>query len=457
MARKPKILILGAGSFFTHIWIKDIVLIPEIEGGSFALVDINRDRLKLAYDVAKRVLQALGKDKVWEVKASTDRKELMSQTDYLINTIEVSGTDTVKYEYEIPKKYGVDQCVGDTIGPGGIMKALRTVPVWLEILKDVGQLCPNALILNYTNPMSIMVLATAMTTDLPIIGLCHSVLHTAQRLAKYAGVPFEEMEWKCGGINHMSWFVELKYKGKDLYPVLRNRASDPYIYKEDPVRFEVMLHLGYFPTESSGHFSEYVPYFRKRSELITKYCGEGYKGESGFYANNWPRWRKAVDDLRRKWLAGEEITEQDLKKANLPPSCLELKQRSDEYASYIIEAHFTGKPIVIHGNVLNQGLIDNLPQNGVVEVPVVVDKTGFHPCKFGCLPPQLAALNRACMAVHELTVKSILESDREAAVHAMMVDPLTAATCSLAEIREMAYELFEAEKNYIPAFLWKSG
>lgn len=453
MARKPKILILGAGSFFTNFWIRDIVLIPGIEGGTFALVDTDPERLQLTYDMAKRILQKLGKEELWEVKASLDRKELMPKTDYLINTIEVSGVDTVKYDYEIPKKYGVDQCIGDTIGPGGIMKALRTVPVWLDILKDAEQLCPNALILNYTNPMSIMVLAAVMTTELPVIGLCHSVQHTSKQLAKYAGIPYEEMEWKCGGINHMAWFTELRHKGEDLYPILREKARDPDIYKEDPVRFEVMLHLGYFPTESSGHFSEYVPYFRKRPELISKYCGEGYKGESGFYANNWPKWRKAVDDLRRKWLAGVEITNEDLKRSNLPASGLELNQRSDEYASFIIEAHLSGDPVVIHGNVLNRGLIDNLPQNGVVEVPVVVDKTGFHPCKFGNLPPQLAALNRSCMAVHELTVKSILESDREAAIHAMMLDPLVAAVCSLEEARKMALELFQAEKDYIPKYL----
>ncbi len=451
--KKPKVLIIGAGSFFTNFWIRDIALIPEIEGGTFALVDIDAKRLQLAEAMARKMLQTLGKDRDWEIVSSTDRRELMPGTDYLVNTIEVSGVDTVKYDYEIPKKYGVDQCIGDTVGPGGVMKALRTIPVWLEILKDAEQLCPEALILNYTNPMSMMVLAAAMVTKLPVVGLCHSVQHTSKQLAAYAGVPYEEMVWKCGGINHMSWFVELRHNGKDLYQVLRERAEDPQIYEQDPVRFEVMLHLGYFPTESSGHFSEYVPYFRKRSELIDKYCREGYRGERGFYARNWPNWRSALDEVRSKWVAGEKLTTEELRRANLGSDAMELSKRSDEYGSYIIEAHLTGKPFVIHGNVLNEGLIDNLPQSGVVEVPVVVDKTGFHPCKFGCLPPQLAAIDRACMAVHELVVKSILEQDKEAAIHAMMMDPLTAAVCSLAEIRQMAEELFQAEKDYIPKYL----
>ena len=450
---KNKILIIGAGSFFTNFWIRDIALIPGLEGGTFALVDVDPVRLKLAFDTARKTLEALGKKEKWRIIASLDREELMPDTNYLINTIEVSGTETVRYDYEIPKRYGVDQCIGDTIGPGGIMKALRTIPVWLEILRDAKQLCPDVLVLNYTNPMSMMVLAAGMTTDLPVIGLCHSVQHTSRQLAEYTGVPYKELEWECAGINHMSWFIKLRHNGRDLYPLLKEKAQEPGFYRRDPVRFEMMLQFGYFPTESSGHFSEYVPYFRKRPDLIARYCGPGYKGESGFYANNWPRWRRAVDEVREKWVAGYEITDQDIRESNLPSSALDLSQRSDEYASYIIEAHLTGKPMVVYGNVLNYGLIDNLPEEGVVEVPVVVDRTGFHPCKIGKLPSQLAALDRACMAVHELCVKGILQKNKEAVIHAMMLDPLTAAVCSLAEIREMAERLFEAERDYIPSFL----
>ena len=453
--KKPKITIIGAGSFFTNFWINDIVLIPGLEGGTIALVDVDPKRLDLTVKMARKMLKMLRKEEEWVLVASTDRRELLPGTDYLVNTIEVAGVDTVKYDYEIPKKYGVDQCIGDTLGPGGVMKALRTIPSWIDILKDAEELCPEALVLNYTNPMGMMVLAGVLTSKMQIVGLCHSVQGTSKQLAEYAGVPYEEMEWECAGINHLAWFTKLKHKGKDLYPVLKEKARDPEFFKKDPVRFEIMLQLGYFPTESSGHVSEYVPFFRKRPDLIEKYCGEGYKGESGFYANNWIKWRTALDEVRRKWVSDEEITEEDLRRSNLPPDAMRnLGKRSLEYASYIIEAHITGRPFIIHGNVFNNGLIDNLP-SGVVEVPVVVDKTGFHPCKFGSLPPQLAALDQACMVVQNLCVKGILEKDREAIIHAIMLDPLVSAVCSLEEARNMAEELFEAEKEYIPEFITK--
>ncbi|HDM69796.1 MAG TPA: alpha-galactosidase [Thermotogales bacterium] len=453
--KKPKILIIGAGSFFTNFWINDILLIPQIDGGTIALVDVDSHRLNLTLKMAEKMLKLLGKEDKWTLEASTDRRKLMPGTDYLVNTIEVAGVNNVRYDYEIPKKYGVDQCIGDTLGPGGVMKALRTIPAWLKILKDAEELCPDALVLNYTNPMGMMVLAGVLSSKMQIVGLCHSVQGSSRQLAEYAGVPYEEMEWECAGINHLAWFTKLRYDGKDLYPVLKEKAKDPEFFKKDPVRFELMLQLGYFPTESSGHVSEYVPFFRKRPDLIEKYCGEGYKGESGFYSRNWVKWRTSLDEVRQKWLKGEKITEEDLKKCNLPSNTFEnLGKRSLEYASYIIEAHFTGKPFVIHGNVFNAGLIDNLPE-GVVEVPILVDKTGFHPCKFGKLPQQLAALDQAGMVVQNLCVKGILEKDREAIIHAIMLDPLVSAVCSLEEARNMAEELFEAEKEYIPDFLTK--
>lgn len=438
----PKISVIGAGSFFTNDWIRDVLLIPGLDEGTFALVDIDEERLSLAHEMAERIVEKMGGN--WEVESSTNREELMPGTDYLINTIEVSGVETVEYDYEIPKKYGVDQCVGDTVGPGGIMKAMRTIPSWLEILKGAERLCSDALVLNYTNPMHMMTLAAERASEMSVVGLCHSVQGTSKQLAEYAGVPYEEMKWECAGINHMSWFTKLTHDGKDLYPVLKERAKNPEIYEKDPVRFEMMLQFGYFVTESSGHFSEYLPYFRKRPDLLEKYSRNGYGGESGFYAKNWPEWRKEEDELRDKLKKGEKSVDETIN----------LSERSEEYGSYIVEAHAKGDPAVIHGNVLNRGLIDNLPYDGVVEVPVLVDENGFHPCKFGRLPEQLAALNRSNMTVHILAVKSILESDRESAIRAFMLDPLTAAVCSPAEIRDMAEELFDAEREYLPDFLF---
>ncbi|MCD6088205.1 alpha-galactosidase [Candidatus Bathyarchaeota archaeon] len=430
-----KITYLGAGSAFAPVLSKDIFLIPGLDEGELCLVDIDPERLELSRKTTEIINKKLNKN--WRIISSTDRREVMENSDFIINTIEVSGLQTVRYDYEIPLKYGVDQCIGDTIGPGGIMKALRTIPVWLEILKDAEELCPDAYILNYTNPMSMMMLATFRASKMKAVGLCHSVQGTSMRLAEYLEVPYEELKWRCAGINHMSWFTELTHKGEDMYPVLKRKArEDRELYEKDPVRFEVMFHFGYFVTESSGHMSEYIPYFRKRPDLIRKYCREGYLGESGFYAKNWPKWRRALDERRKRIIRGEE--EPDLK-------------RSVEYASQIIEGIIFDRKQVIYGNVLNTGLITNLPQNEVVEVACLVDKNGIQPVYFGELPPQLAALCRSNMAVYDMTVRAIMNNSYEMAEQALMLDPLTSAVCSLDEIRRLFRELYEAEKEYLPS------
>ena len=430
-----KITYLGAGSAFAPVLSKDIFLIPDLDEGELCLVDIDPERLELSRKTTEIINKKLNKN--WRIVSSTDRREVMENSDFIINTIEVSGLQTVRYDYEIPLKYGVDQCIGDTIGPGGIMKALRTIPVWLEILKDAEELCPDAYILNYTNPMSMMMLATFRASKMKAVGLCHSVQGTSMRLAEYLEVPYEELKWRCAGINHMSWFTELTHKGEDMYPVLKRKArEDRELYEKDPVRFEVMFHFGYFVTESSGHMSEYIPYFRKRPDLIKKYCREGYLGESGFYAKNWPKWRRALDERRKRIIRGEE--EPDLK-------------RSVEYASQIIEGIIFDRKQVIYGNVLNTGLITNLPQNEVVEVACLVDKNGIQPVYFGELPPQLAALCRSNMAVYDMTVRAIMNNSYEMAEQALMLDPLTSAVCSLDEIRRLFRELYEAEKEYLPS------
>ncbi len=447
---KPKVTIIGAGSFFTNSWIRDIALSEELEGGTFALIDIDPERLELTEKMAEKIISELGVE--WKVVSSTEREELLPETDYLINTIEVSGEETVQDDYEIPKKYGVDQCIGDTTGPGGIMKAFRTIPAWLEILEDAGSLCPDALVLNYTNPMHMMTLAANEVSEMEVAGLCHSVQGTSRQLAEYLEVPYEELDWECAGINHMSWFTRLERDGRDLYPNLLRKSEDPEIYEKDPIRFEMTKEFGYFVTESSGHFSEYVPYFRKREDLIDEYCRDKYRGGSGFYSKNWPRWRRSLDRARRRWIEGEEIPE-ELKENTPGLEEIDLSTRSHEYGSYIIEAHWTGKETVIYGNFPNNGLIGNLQEDGIVEVQTLVDSNGFHPCQFGPLPEQVAALNRANISVHKLAVDSILNRDREAGIRAFMLDPLTAAVCSPAEIRDMAEELFEAEQKFIPDYL----
>jgi alpha-galactosidase len=434
-----KVTMLGAGSAFTPHLMKDIMLIDGVKGGVINLVDIDPRRL----DISARWVRALAKriGGKWQINASTDRRTVMRGSDYIINCIEVSGIKTVAIDYNVPKKYGVDQCIGDTIGPGGIFKALRTVPAWVAILKDVERLCPNAVILNYTNPMSMMTLAAVRTTDAEVVGLCHSVQGTAARLARYMGIPVDQLEYRCAGVNHMAWFTLLKRKGRDMYPRLFEVArTDKAIYEQDPVRFDMMFHLGAFVTESSGHFSEYVPYYRKRKDLVRKYMRDRYRGESGFYSKNWPKWRRVEDAQRLK----------DLKAVDK----IEVK-RSHEYAAVIIEAREFNRPALIYGSVLNEGLIANLPADGVVEVGVHIDGNGMSPCKFGKLPPQLAALCASNMAVFECTVNGILNGDKDSIYYAMTLDPLTAAVCSPAEIARMTDEMARKERDYIPKFMTK--
>jgi alpha-galactosidase len=431
----PKVTLVGAGSaVFARQIMTDILAVDGLDRGVFALVDIDPVRLDLARRIAERLVDVSGKS--WTVEASTERLDVLKGTDYVVNSIEVAGLQNVRYDYDIPKKYGIDQCIGDTIGPGGIFKALRTGPAWLEIVADVERLAPRAVVLNYTNPMSILTLAASRSSGLPVVGLCHSVQGTSRLLADFLDVPYEELTWRCAGINHNAWFTTLERYGKDLYPLLRERATKPEIYERDPVRFDVMLHLGAFVTESSGHFSEYVPYYRKRPDLLEKYTRPGYLGESGFYANNWPDWRKDNDDRIHSMLRGE--TEIPL-------------HRSHEYASYIIEAMEHGRTTSIHGNVNNGGAIANLPE-GCVEVECTVGPDGVRPVAFGNLPEQLAALNRSHMAVHELVVQALLERDRRKAVYALMLDPLTAAVCSLEEIENLFDEMWEAERASLGAF-----
>jgi alpha-galactosidase len=430
-ARPLRIALLGAGSaVFARQLMADMLTTPGLETGTFVLVDIDRRRLELAHRIGEMMARASGRR--WKVQATADRRRALRDCDYVINTIEVAGLRNVRHDYDIPMKYGVDQCIGDTIGPGGIFKMLRTGPAWLAILRDAAELCPGAVMMNYTNPMSALTLLALRASRMPVIGLCHSVQNTAAQLAGYLDVPAGELRWRCAGINHLAWFTELRHRGKDMYPRLDELARDPEMYEADPVRFEVMRHFGAFVTESSGHLSEYVPYFRKRPELLARYTRGGYTGESGYYANNWPAWRRGGDDSIRELLDGRSTL---------------VLERSDEYASVIIEGIECGPPTVVHGNVLNAGLIENLPAGGCVEVAVAADAGGLHPARFGPLPPQMAALDAAHMYVHELMVEAVLERDLGAARRALLLDPLSAAVCSPEEIFSLFDEMVDAERT----------
>ena len=431
-----KITLLGAGSGFTQPLFTDILNITGLDEGVIGLVDIDGARLAVNVKLLHRILELMGK-KGWRVEASTDRRKILPGTDYLISTIEVSGVACVRADNDIPLKYGIDQCIGDTVGPGGVMKALRTIPSFLQILGDAKCLCPQALILNYTNPMSMLTLGAVRTTNQPFVGLCHSVQGNSRQIADILGVPYDELEWQCGGINHLAWFTTLRWRGLDMHAQLRAAARDPDIIEAFPIRTDLIRNLGYFSTEGCGHFSEYVPYYRKRKDLLKLHCRAGYKGGTSFYADNWPKWRKAVDRTRREMADGK-------RKISLG--------RGYEYAADIIEAHHFDRKKVIYASVKNTGLIPNLHLDGVVEVATLVDRRGFLPTYFGSLPEQCANLCRGNMSVFELCVQGILNRDREAVIHAMMMDPLSAAVCSLTEIRAMAEELFAAEKAFIPVW-----
>jgi alpha-galactosidase len=445
LLRPIKITMLGAGSGFTPRLVNDVLKIPGQQGGVIALVDIDTGRLKTMKQLIEKLIAKL-RLKNWKVVASANRRDVLKGTDYLVNCIEVSGLECVRHDNDIPAKYGVDQCIGDTIGPGGLFKALRTIPVWLDVLRDAEQLCPQAINLNYTNPMNMMCLAAGRTSSMQVVGLCHSVQGTSEKLAKRAGVPIGEMEWECAGINHLAWFVKLRHQNKDLYPLLMKKAREDLAGRpsnpedaEDLVRKDMMLHFGAFITESSGHLSEYLPYYRKRKDLLEKYARPRYNGESSFYANNWPEWRKAADAGRL-----------DMVKGRLPVGW----DRSWEYASWIIEAREKDTPFRIHGNVMNTdaSLISNLPANACVEVACMIDRNGVQPTRFGALPAQMAAICASNLGTFDLGATAAIERSKEAAIHALLLDPLTAAVCSPAEIKAMTLEMFDAEKPFLPGY-----
>jgi alpha-galactosidase len=445
--RPVKLTFLGAGSGFTPRLINDLLKTPGNQGGTIALVDIDRSRLRTMKQLIAKLVARHGGAK-WKVAASENRREVMKGSDYLVNCIEVSGVECVRHDNDIPAKYGIFQCIGDTIGPGGLFKALRTIPVWLDVLRDAEKLCPQAIVLNYTNPMSMLCLAAGRASSMQVVGLCHSVQGTSHLLAKRASVPAAEMEWECAGINHLAWFVKLRHQGRDLYPLLMKKAREDLAGRpSDPadldlIRKDMMLHFGAFITESSGHLSEYLPYYRKRKDLLEKYARPGYEGESGFYAGNWPTWRSNADADRLAMLRGRKPSTWD---------------RSWEYASWIIEAREKDTPFRIHGNVMNAttgggSLITNLPADGCVEVACLVDRNGIQPARFGALPPQMAAVCRTNMNVFDLGAAAAIGRSKEAAIHALLLDPLSSAVCSPAEIKAMTLELFAAEKAFLPGY-----
>lgn len=428
-----KVVIIGAGSGFGGRLSIDIMSREVLQDATICLCDVHSGRLEQVRSYVQRTAERYNLST--KVVASTNRRELLPGADFVITSISVGGGayygHPYKAEIEIPRKYGIEQSVADTTSVGAVFRFLRTGPVQHQFFRDIEELCPDALVLNHTNPMAMLTWLHSVDSSVRNVGLCHGVQGTAMMLSRAIGVPYEEVSYRCAGINHLAWFLEYKRGNEDLYPLIWKAMEQPELLAKERVRFEIMKHFGYFPTESSRHDSEYIPYFRRTAEEMAEF---------GLTPREVPEGPPSV----RAWMRDTGVTGDE----NLPVGEL---RRSREYTSAIMEAVLTNVPFSFNGNVMNTGLITNLPQGCCVEVPCMTDSRGVHPCYVGDLPPQLAALNRSNVAVQELAVKAVLERDREAAFHACALDPLTAAILPLGKIREMFEELWEAEKDLL---LW---
>jgi alpha-galactosidase len=434
-----KIAMIGAGSLvFCKTLMGDFLATPALAGSEYSLMALTHRRLDKMKAFVDRMIVDSGVDA--RVSATTDRREALRGADYVVAMIQVGGVEGFRRDYEIPMKYGVDNCIGDTMGPGGIFRAQRHIPALLEIAAEMRELCPNAILFNYANPMAMCCWALGTVEGLQFIGLCHGVQTTMDLISSYTGVAKEEIDFVAAGINHMAWFLSLEHRGEDLYPLLKANFEKPGYYANEKVRAEVMRHFGYFMTESSGHLSEYLPYFRKNRKALELYCDEpAFGGESGAYYH----YCAMIDDKFQK----------------LDPLSIEstkLGPRSAEYCSHIIEAKETGIPFRLNGNVRNDGFITNLPDGACVELPIYVDRTGLHPTHVGALPAPLAALNMTNVLVQGLSVQAALEGDTELLMQAIAMDPLSAAVLTLDEIRRMSSEMLEAERAWLPQFEGKS-
>ena len=435
-----KITFIGAGSLgFTRGLVRDVLTFPALADSTLCLMDIDAERLEFARKAAEQIVQRGGYPA--RVVATLNRREALDGADAVLVTVLAGGLSVWRHDIEIPKKYGVDINIGDTRGPSGIFRFLRTVPTMLSICRDMEELCPAAIMLNYTNPMAMLCRAMQSQSRVQITGLCHSVQGTAEMLARWIGAPMSEVTYLCAGINHQAFYLEYKWNGRDAYPLIREAVERPECYNEEVVRNEMFKHLGYYVTESSGHNSEYNAWFRKRPDLLEKYCASGTGWNPGLYGyvvNEYEKREGRWQGEFQKWLDN--------------PESMSL-ERGHEYAAYIINAvKGDGTPFLFNGNVRNTGLIDNLPQGCCVEAPVYADKRGFNPVHVGPLPRSVHALVNISANNEEMAVEGALTGNRELIFDAIAYDPLTSAVLSLAEIRAMVNEMFEKFEDYLPQF-----
>jgi alpha-galactosidase len=428
-----KIALIGAGSVvFTQNLITDIFLFPELRDSHVALMDIDPERLKVAGHIVRQVVREKGGDER-RVTATMVRREAIRDADYVVNTVQVGGFEATLTDFNVPKKFGFQQTIADTTGIGGIMRCLRTMPVLEGILHDMEELAPDAWLLNYTNPMAMLVWGAARLSEAKSVGLCHSIPNTAWQLAGYMDVPWEEMRYRAAGINHFAFFLELRRNGEDLYPRLREAMTNPEIRAKDPVRFEGMRRFGYFVSESSEHFSEYLPYFIKKEhpEFIEQFA-------------------IPIDEYIRRCENSNAWWDSFHKEMEHGGSVQVSDALSGEFGPLIIHSIETNTPRVVYGNVPNHGLIDSLPPGCVVEIPCAVDGVGLSPTAVGNLPPQLAALIRTNVNVQELAVEAALTHRKDHVYQAAFLDPHASAELTLDEITAMVDELIAEHGELIP-------
>lgn len=439
----PRITFIGAGSLvFTRQLCSDILLAPSLQDSTISLMDIDPVRLKQSQEIVQSMIDKRGLKAM--VEASTDRRTAVAGADFVVTTFQQGNLDAYKLDIDIPQKYGVEQCVGDTLGPGGVFRALRTIPVLLDLCDEMDQLAPDALLLNYVNPMAANCWAVADGSGRPHVGLCHSVQGSSEMLARWLDIPYDEINFLCAGINHQAFYLTFNRGTEDVYPLLRDAIQRADVLAEEPVRTDLMKYFGYFVTESSGHASEYSPYFRKSAQMVNQELVPRFTSE----VNHWFEYGRTggylhhcLDRLAQFNSDFDEIIASD------PPAT-----RGHEYGSQIIEAVVTNKPARVNGNIPNHGLITNLPDGCCVEVPCLVDAAGIQPTVVGELPPQLAALNRTNINVQSLIVEAALTGNVEAVYHAVMLDPLAAAVCTLPQLHAMTSEMLAAQEQWLPQF-----
>ena len=458
-----KVTFIGAGStVFAKNLMGDIWSYPELADAAICLMDIDAKRLAQSEQVSRHIIKALGNKP--KVETTTDRRAALQGADYVICMIQVGGYEPATViDFELPKKYGLRQTIGDTLGIGGIMRGLRTIPVLVDIAKDMEAICPEALLINYANPMCMNQWALSRASDIRTVGLCHSVPGTAHELARDIGLPVDDINYLVAGINHMAFYLKFERRdnGEDLYPLIHRVYDDGRVPKWNRVRYEMFKRLGYFVTESSEHFSEYVPYFIKESapRLIEEFNIplDEYIERCKAGIISWQLLEQAEEQGRipeeaEIMAALEGINPMHKEWTVRSIRSLKEVERSVEYGSLIIHSMETGAARTIYGNVPNDGVIDNLPSGCCVEVPCLVDANGIQPTRIGEIPPQLAALMRTNVNVQSLTVEAALTSKREHIYHAAMLDPHTGSELTLDEIWALVDELIEAHGEYLPAY-----